>query len=82
MGDHARPPGGKPALIANVPELSHLAEAIRAEHERWDGTGYPEGLRGEAIPVASGITLVCDAYHAMVSDRPLPHCARPERRPL
>ena len=57
-------------LIANVPELSHLAEAIRAEHERWDGTGYPEGLRGEAIPLASRITLVCDAYHAMVSDRP------------
>jgi hypothetical protein len=57
-------------LIGNVPGLSHLGPAIRAEHERWDGEGYPDGLAGEAIPIASRITLVCDAYHAMVSDRP------------
>jgi hypothetical protein len=57
-------------LIRNVPGLEHLAPAIRAEHERWDGGGYPDGLRGEKIPVASRITLVCDAYHAMTSDRP------------
>jgi HD-GYP domain-containing protein (c-di-GMP phosphodiesterase class II) len=57
-------------LILDVPGLAHLAPAIRAEHERWDGTGYPDGLTGKAIPVASRITLVCDAYHAMTSDRP------------
>ena len=57
-------------LICDVPGLSHLAPAIRGEHERWDGTGYPDGLAGAAIPLASRITLVCDAYHAMVSDRP------------
>ena len=57
-------------LIGNVPELAHLATAIRAEHERWDGGGYPDGLAGEQIPLASRITLVCDAYHAMTSDRP------------
>lgn len=57
-------------LIRDVPGLAHLAPAIRAEHERWDGNGYPDGLVGEAIPIASRITFVCDAYHAMTSDRP------------
>jgi putative nucleotidyltransferase with HDIG domain len=57
-------------LIRSTPGLEHLAAAIRAEHERWDGSGYPDGLVGEAIPVASRIVFVCDAYQAMVSDRP------------
>jgi hypothetical protein len=57
-------------LIREVPGLGHLAPAVRAEHERWDGTGYPDRLAGEDIPLASRITLVCDAYHAMTSDRP------------
>jgi HD-GYP domain-containing protein (c-di-GMP phosphodiesterase class II) len=57
-------------LVANAPGLNHLARAIRAEHERWDGNGYPDGLAGEKIPMASRITFVCDAYHAMTSDRP------------
>ena len=57
-------------LINDVPGLAHLAPSIRAEHERWDGGGYPDGLAGEEIPIASRITLVCDAWHAMTSDRP------------
>jgi HD-GYP domain-containing protein (c-di-GMP phosphodiesterase class II) len=57
-------------LIASVPDLAHLAPAIRSEHERWDGAGYPDGIGGDAIPLAARITLVCDAYHAMISDRP------------
>jgi hypothetical protein len=57
-------------LIREVPGLGHLAPAVRAEHERWDGGGYPDALAGEEIPLASRITLVCDAYHAMTSDRP------------
>ena len=57
-------------LIRNTPGLEHLAAAIRAEHERWDGSGYPDGLIAEEIPVASRIVFVCDAYQAMVSDRP------------
>jgi HD-GYP domain-containing protein (c-di-GMP phosphodiesterase class II) len=65
-------------LIASVPGLGHLAPAIRAEHERWDGTGYPDGLAGEDIPLASRITLVCDAYHAMTSDRPYRRSMSPE----
>ena len=57
-------------IIAGTLGLSHLAPAIRAEHEHWDGGGYPDGLAGEAIPLASRITLACDALNAMTSDRP------------
>ncbi len=57
-------------LVRSVIELAHLGAAIRAEHESYDGSGYPDGLRGEDIPIASRITLVCDALHAMTSDRP------------
>jgi GGDEF domain-containing protein len=57
-------------IIAGIPDLSHLAPAMRAEHEHWDGSGYPDGLIGDRIPLASRITLACDALHAMTSDRP------------
>jgi HD-GYP domain-containing protein (c-di-GMP phosphodiesterase class II) len=72
-------------LIAEIPGLKHLAPALRAEHERWDGGGYPDGLVGEEIPVASRITLACDAYDAMTTDRPYraalpPSAAREEIR--
>ncbi len=60
-------------IVASTKGLAHLAPAIRAEHERWDGKGYPDGLSGEDIPVASRIVLVCDAFHAMTSDRPYRH---------
>jgi response regulator RpfG family c-di-GMP phosphodiesterase len=57
-------------IVASTKGLSHLAPAIRSEHERWDGEGYPDGLKGEEIPRASRIVLVCDAFHAMTSERP------------
>jgi putative nucleotidyltransferase with HDIG domain len=57
-------------IVRSIAGLAHLAPAIRAGHERWDGGGYPDGLAGEAIPVVSRITFVCDAYDAMTSDRP------------
>ncbi|HYP47771.1 MAG TPA: HD domain-containing phosphohydrolase, partial [Thermoleophilaceae bacterium] len=57
-------------IVSEVDGLRHMAPAILADHERWDGTGYPLGLAGTAIPLPSRITLACDAYHAMVSDRP------------
>jgi HD-GYP domain-containing protein (c-di-GMP phosphodiesterase class II) len=57
-------------IVSEVDGLSHMAPAILADHERWDGKGYPLGLAGDAIPLASRITLACDAYHAMTSDRP------------
>ncbi len=57
-------------LILQSPGLARLAPMIRAEHERWDGTGYPDRLAGKEIPLASRITLTCDAYSAMTTDRP------------
>jgi HD-GYP domain-containing protein (c-di-GMP phosphodiesterase class II) len=57
-------------IVSSVSELAHLAPAIRSGHERWDGQGYPDRLEGEEIPMLSRITFVCDAYDAMVSDRP------------
>src|SRR5215218_4899902 len=57
-------------IVGAIGSLSHLAPAVRAEHERWDGGGYPDGLAGEAVPLASRICFVCDAWHAMTSDRP------------
>jgi HD-GYP domain-containing protein (c-di-GMP phosphodiesterase class II) len=43
---------------------------VRSSHERFDGRGYPDGLAGEAIPLASRVILVCDAFHAMTAHRP------------
>lgn len=57
-------------IVASIEPLAHLAPAVRAEHERCDGKGYPDGLSGEQIPLASRITLACDAHHAMLSSRP------------
>ncbi|MBI5310022.1 MAG: HD-GYP domain-containing protein [Actinobacteria bacterium] len=57
-------------IVSRIPGLEEVARAIRHEHERWDGKGYPDGLKGSEIPLASRIVLVCDAYHAMTSDRP------------
>ncbi len=57
-------------MAASIQTLAHLAPAIRAEHERFDGAGYPDGLSGEQIPLASRITFACDAYDAMISTRP------------
>jgi HD-GYP domain-containing protein (c-di-GMP phosphodiesterase class II) len=57
-------------IVSSIKELAHLAPVIRAAHERWDGKGYLDGLSGEQIPLASRIIFVCDAFHAMISDRP------------
>ncbi len=57
-------------IIAPIDRLEEVRPIVRHCHERYDGTGYPDGLRGEEIPVESRIILVCDAYHAMTTDRP------------
>ncbi len=72
-------PVASEAIIATVPELAAVAKAVRSEHERWDGGGYPDGLRAEAIPLAARIALACDAYHAMTSDRPYRLALEPQR---
>ena len=63
-------PGVGADAVAQVSELAHLAPAVRATHECWDGTGYPDGLAGEEIPITSRITFASDAYDAMRSHRP------------
>jgi HD-GYP domain-containing protein (c-di-GMP phosphodiesterase class II) len=50
--------------------LGRVGEIVRSCHERWDGTGYPDGLAGEQIPAEARIVFVCDAYNAMTTDRP------------
>jgi putative nucleotidyltransferase with HDIG domain len=50
--------------------LAAGAQAIRHHHERWDGTGYPDGLAGEAIPLSARIVAVADVYDALTTDRP------------
>ena len=57
-------------MVDSVAGLAHLAPLMRDTHERWDGRGYPDGLEGEEIPLASRIVHACDAWHAMTSDRP------------
>jgi diguanylate cyclase (GGDEF)-like protein len=57
-------------ILSAAPTLRPLGRLVRATHERWDGTGYPDGLRGEEIPLGARIIAVCDAYDAMVSKRP------------
>jgi diguanylate cyclase (GGDEF)-like protein len=57
-------------ILAAAPALSFVAKLVRHSHERWDGGGYPDGLVGEAIPLGSRIVSVCDAFDAMVGERP------------
>ncbi|MDP8909316.1 MAG: HD domain-containing protein [Chloroflexota bacterium] len=66
---HMHPAIGE-QIVASIATLAPLAPAIRAEHERCDGNGYPDGLTRQNIPLASRITFACDAYHAMISSRP------------
>jgi len=57
-------------IIAPIDRLEEVRPIVRHCHERYDGAGYPDRLKGEDIPVESRIILVCDAYHAMTTDRP------------
>jgi HD-GYP domain-containing protein (c-di-GMP phosphodiesterase class II) len=57
-------------ILAEIAGLRHLAPLVRASHERWDGTGYPDRLFGEQIPPAARIVFTVDAYDAMTNDRP------------
>ncbi len=56
-------------IAMTSPELEPIAEYILSHHERWDGTGYPRGLKGEEIPLLARILAVVDAYDAMTEDR-------------
>jgi HD-GYP domain-containing protein (c-di-GMP phosphodiesterase class II) len=63
--------------------LREVGRVVRSSHERWDGTGYPDGLKGDQIPLEAAIVCCCDAYDAMISHRPYrealpPHVALEE----
>jgi two-component system cell cycle response regulator len=57
-------------ILSAAPALLPVAKIVRASHEHFDGSGYPDGLAGDAIPLGARIIAVCDAFHAMTSSRP------------
>ena len=57
-------------ILEPIDRLAEVRTIVRSCHERWDGEGYPDGTSGEDIPVEARIVLVCDAFHAMTTDRP------------
>jgi diguanylate cyclase (GGDEF)-like protein len=57
-------------ILAGAPTMGPIGKVVRATHERWDGQGYVDGLAEAQIPLAARIISVCDAYTAMISDRP------------
>jgi diguanylate cyclase (GGDEF)-like protein/putative nucleotidyltransferase with HDIG domain len=68
-------------IVSAAPALTRAGELIRSSHERFDGTGYPDGLAGDEIPLGARIIAVCDAHEAIVSDRPY-RGARPQHEAL
>jgi diguanylate cyclase (GGDEF)-like protein len=68
-------------IVSGAPALVGVAKMIRSSHERWDGRGYPDALRGDDIPLGSQIVFVCDAFVAMTSERSYAR-ARSERDAL
>jgi HD-GYP domain-containing protein (c-di-GMP phosphodiesterase class II) len=65
-------------LLRRVPGLERVAIIVRHHHERFDGTGYPDGLRGEEIPIESRVLAVVDAYVAMTEERPYRSACEPD----
>lgn len=61
---------GSDMLLSIAPKLAPVAEAVRSHHERWDGTGYPDGLAGKDIPLLGRIIALADVYDAVMSHRP------------
>ncbi len=57
-------------IISNIPRLAPSVNSILYHHERWDGSGYPEGLKGEEIPIEARILAIADSFEAMTSARP------------
>jgi two-component system, cell cycle response regulator len=57
-------------VLAAAPAMNEVARLVRSTHEHWDGSGYPDGLAGEEIPLGARAILICDAYNAMTGNRP------------
>jgi diguanylate cyclase (GGDEF)-like protein len=65
-------------ILAAAPSLARVAVIVRSSHENWDGSGYPDGLAGERIPLGARIVRVCDTFDAMTSERPYAPAVSPE----
>jgi HD-GYP domain-containing protein (c-di-GMP phosphodiesterase class II) len=65
-------------ILSPIDELSEIIPGILYHHEKWDGTGYPKGLRGESIPISARIIAVADTFDAMTSDRPYQRSMEPD----
>jgi HD-GYP domain-containing protein (c-di-GMP phosphodiesterase class II) len=57
-------------IVRPIASLRHLCPTIRGHHERWDGKGYPDGLKGTQIPLAARVIAVADVFDALISPRP------------
>ena len=57
-------------ILRAAPALASVARLVRSSHERFDGSGYPDGLAGETIPLGARIVAACDAWDAMMTNRP------------
>jgi diguanylate cyclase (GGDEF)-like protein len=57
-------------ILQPIEQLEEVRRIVRSGHERWDGSGYPDHLKGKEIPIESRIIIACDAFHAMTTDRP------------
>jgi HD-GYP domain-containing protein (c-di-GMP phosphodiesterase class II) len=57
-------------ILGGAPALERVAPLVRSSHERWDGTGYPDRLAGDDIPLGARIVAVADAFAAMTAERP------------
>jgi diguanylate cyclase (GGDEF)-like protein/putative nucleotidyltransferase with HDIG domain len=66
-------------LLRPIRALKDICEILENHHERWDGTGYPRGLKGEDIPLSARIVSIVDSYHAMISDRPYRPAMTPDQ---
>lgn len=65
-------------ILRHAPQLDLIIPAVLFHHERWDGTGYPDGLKGEKIPLMARIIALADSFDAMTSDRPYRKARSPE----
>ena len=68
---------GRETILSALAFLGGASGVVRAHHERWDGTGYPDQLAGEDIPLGARILAVADAFVAMTSERPYRAALRP-----